>query len=150
MRRVAPTVELDLGAGETALCFHGTPSCNTEGIYSATPDDGQLAELLADADVGVLLCGHTHVQLLRRHDHSVVVNPGSAGLPFSDWSPKTVRIAPWAEYGILGWDDGRLQVDLRRTTYDVDALLELSLGSGMPHAQWWVDSWQREPAQHEP
>ena len=144
VRGYAPTVELDLGGGETALCFHGSPSSNTDGIYSVTPDDA-LARMLGDVSArAVLLCGHTHIQMLRRLEHSLVVNPGSVGLPFSDWAPHTIRIAPWAEYAILGHDDGRLSVDFRRTSYDVDALLDLTLASGVPHARWWVDSWQRE------
>jgi hypothetical protein len=55
-----------------------------------------------------------------------------------------VRISPWAEYGIVGGEDGRLSIDLRRTTYDVDAFLEMSLESGMPHADWWAENWVRE------
>lgn len=143
MRGFAATVELDLGDGANALCVHGSPSSNMEGIYAVTPDE-TLARILDDAEAHVLVCGHTHVQMLRRHGQAVVVNPGSVGLPFSDWAPHVIRIAPWAEYGILCHDEGRLHVDLRRTTYDIDALLELSLGSGMPHARWWADSWQRE------
>ena len=143
MRGFAPTVELDLGGGETALCFHGSPSSNMEGIYSDTPDE-TLAQFLGDNRARVMLCGHTHLQMLRRFEQSVIVNPGAVGLPFSDWAPHTIRIAPWAEYGILEYDEGRLRLDLRRTIYDVDALLDLALESGMPHAQWWVNSWQRE------
>ena len=143
MRAFLPTVELDLGVGETALCFHGSPSSNLEGIFSVTPDE-KLGQILGEVDARLLLCGHTHVQMLRRFDHSLVVNPGSVGLPFNDWAPQTIRIAPWAEYGILSCDDGRLSIDLRRTSYDVDGLLEGCLESGMPHARWWVDSWQRE------
>ena len=143
MRGFAPTVELDLGGGETALCFHGSPSSNMEGIYSDTPDE-TLAQFLGDNRARVMLCGHTHLQMLRRFEQSVIVNPGAVGLPFSDWAPHTIRIAPWAEYGILEYDEGRLRLDLRRTTYDVDALLDLALESGMPHAQWWVNSGQRE------
>lgn len=144
MRGFVPTVELDLGGGATALCFHGSPTSNLEGIYSVTPDEA-LEQILGAARAPVLLCGHTHLQMLRRYGTSVVVNPGSVGLPFSDWAPHTIRIAPWAEYAILGWDDGRLRLDLRRTTYDVDALLEQCLESGMPHARWWADSWRLGP-----
>ena len=43
-------------------------------------------------------------------------------------------------------DEGRLRVDLRRTTYDVEALLRLSLESGMPYAEWWVGCWQLDAA----
>ena len=66
-----------------------------------------------------MLCGHTHLQMLRRLEHSLIVNPGSIGLPFSDWLPHTIAIAPWAEYAVLTHDEGRLQRrpeadDLRR------------------------------------
>ena len=143
MRGFSPTLELDLDGGETAFCFHGSPSSNMEGIYAVTPEE-TLAAMLVDAPGQVVLCGHTHVQMLRRHEETVIVNPGSVGLPFVDWAPHTVRVAPWAEYGILACDDGALGVDLRRTRYDVDAFLDLALTSGMPHARWWVDSWQRD------
>jgi predicted phosphodiesterase len=141
MRGFAKTVDLDLGDGVTALCFHGSPSSNTEGIYSVTPDE-TVEGILGDSRAPVMLCGHTHLQMLRRLEHSLIVNPGSIGLPFRDWTPRTIMIAPWAEYGILTHDEGRLRVDLRRTTYDVEALLRLSLESGMPYAEWWAGCWQ--------
>ena len=135
------TVELDLGDGLRALCFHGSPSSNEEGIYSVTPDE-TLQQILAGADAPVLCCGHTHLQMLRRLEHVLIVNPGAIGLPFSEWAPHTIAIAPWAEYGILSHDHGRLHIDLRRTTYDVAAMLRMSRASGMPHAEWWADCWQ--------
>jgi predicted phosphodiesterase len=135
------TVDLDLGDGLSALCFHGSPSSNEEGIYSVTPDE-TLERILGDAITAVVLCGHTHIQMLRRLEHALVVNPGAIGLPFSEWSPHIIAIAPWAEYGILSHDEGRLHVDLRRTTYDVAAMLSATRSSGMPHAEWWADCWQ--------
>ena len=65
MRGFSPTVELDLGGGETALCFHGSPSSNMEGIYAVTPDE-TLARILGDAQARTLLCGHTHLQIRTR------------------------------------------------------------------------------------
>ena len=89
----------------------------------------------------LLAGGHTHVQMLRRWERSLIVNPGSVGLPFLGWRPKEVSVAPWAEYAVVTAEDGRLQVDLRRTTFDVAALLEISRSSGMPHADWWTGCW---------
>ena len=48
LQALPPTVELDLGDGVTALCFHGSPSSNEQGIYSATPDE-TLEQMLGDA-----------------------------------------------------------------------------------------------------
>ena len=69
-----------------------------------------------------------------------VVNPGSVGLPFAKQEP-VMHILPWAEYAIVEAEDGRLSVDLRRTSYDVDAFVELIRGSDMPHADWWASLW---------
>jgi len=54
---------------------------------------------------------------------------------------RSVRIAPRAEYALLEHDERGFRFELRRTTYDVEALLGIALESGMPHAAWWVDSW---------
>jgi predicted phosphodiesterase len=135
------TVEVDLGDGLRAVCFHGSPSSNEEGIYSVTPDE-TLEGILGEGMTPIVLCGHTHIQMLRRLEHVLVVNPGAIGLPFSEWAPHTIAIAPWAEYGIVTHDEGRLHVDLRRTTYDVAGMLDVSRSSGMPHAEWWADCWQ--------
>jgi predicted phosphodiesterase len=136
----APRLDLPLEGGERALCFHGSPRSYDDFIFATTPDE-ELAAMLGNVRRPLLIGGHTHLQLVRRFEHSLFVNPGAVGLPFSDWWPDRVLIAPRAEYGVLFHDDGQLRVDLRRTTYDVQALLRLTLESGMPHAQWWVDCW---------
>jgi putative phosphoesterase len=141
IRTFAPRLELPLDNGETAVCFHGSPSSYDDFIFATTPDD-ELRRMFGDVRAPVMIGGHAHLQLLRRFEQVLFVNPGSVGLPFSDWWPDRVRIAPRAEYGLLVHEHGRLHIDLRRTTYDVDALLRLALASGMPHARWWVDCWE--------
>ena len=140
MRTFVPQLELPLENGETALCFHASPTSYDHFIFATTPDD-ELRRMFGDARAAVMIGGHAHLQLLRRFEQILFVNPGSVGLPFSDWWPNRVRIAPRAEYGLLTHEEGRLHIEFRRTTYDVDALLQLSLASGMPHARWWVDAW---------
>jgi predicted phosphodiesterase len=134
------TAEVELpGAG--ALCFHGSPRSFDDWIFATTPDE-ELEAMFGESRPRLLVGGHTHVQLVRRWERSLLVNPGSVGLPFLAWWPKRVRIAPWAEYAILTVEDGSLHVDLRRTAFDVGGLLRLSRASGMPHAEWWADCWQ--------
>ena len=140
MRSFVPTLELDLD-GQDALFFHGSPRSYDDWIFATTPDE-ELRGMLGDHSEPVLVGGHTHLQLVRRFEKSIFVNPGSVGLPFVEWWPRPVRIAPWAEYGILTSIDGRLEVELRRTTFDVKAFLELSRSSGMPHADWWAECWE--------
>jgi putative phosphoesterase len=133
------TLALPLGGGRL-LCFHGSPGSHSEAIHLGTSED-ELGTLLDGHEATVLAAGHTHVQLLRPHGRSLLVNPGSVGLPFERWPPSaSTRVLPWAEYAILEVD-GHLSVDLRRADYDVEGLLRLTLESGVPHAKWWVGCW---------
>ena len=97
--------------------------------------------MFADARAPILVGGHTHLQLARRWGTSLIVNPGSVGQPFSQWWPQPIRVAHWAEYGVIETDGEHVSVELRRVPFDVDALLRHFASSGMPHAQWWIDSW---------
>lgn len=137
-----PTVELMAGA-TPVLFFHGSPKSFDDWIFSTTSDE-DLRPMFDRVEHSVLVGGHTHVQMIRRYHDRVIANPGSVGLPFREWWPRPVLISPWAEYGILDVEDRRLSIDLRRTPFDVKSFLELSLASGMPHAQWWADSWAHE------
>jgi predicted phosphodiesterase len=139
LRTFVPTLELDLG-GVRALCFHGSPRSYDDWVFATTPDE-ELDPMFAGERPPLLIGGHTHVQLLRRWDRSLLVNPGSVGLPFLSWWPERVRIARWAEYAIVTAEDGCLHVEFRRTPFDVTDLLRLSRSSGMPHAEWWADCW---------
>jgi putative phosphoesterase len=144
LRSLPRSVELDVD-GARILCVHGSPRSFTDDIRQTTPDE-ELAQMLDGAGAAAVVAGHTHVQLLRRHGAMLVVNPGSVGLPFHAWPPRNsrVEISPWAEYAILTAEEGELSAELRRASYDIDALHELALASGMPHAGWWVDCWVQD------
>lgn len=135
-----PTLDVPVGDGVAMHCFHGSPLSFSDWVFSTTPDD-DLERMFAGVEAPVLVGGHTHLQMVRRFGRQIIVNPGSVGQPFAQWWPKTIRVAPWAEYGIVDADGGRLHVDLRRVPIDVQGLLSFCLESGMPHARWWVDSW---------
>jgi putative phosphoesterase len=141
MRTFVPTLMLEPEPGIKMLCFHGSPRSPDDFVFATTPDE-ELAMMLGRAKAQILVGGHSHVQLFRRLAGAVLVNPGSVGLAFWSWWPQPVTIAPWAEYGLIEWAEGKLHVDLRRTTFDVEAFKRLCLDSGMPHAQWWVGSWK--------
>jgi putative phosphoesterase len=138
------TLKLQLDEDTSMLCFHGSPHSFEDFIFATTTDE-TLDQWFAGYEASLLVGGHTHLQMMRRWESSVIVNPGSVGQPFRNWWPKTIRNAHWAEYGIIEAQNGHLTIDLRRTTYDVEALLEICRASGMPHADWWVDSWSPEP-----
>lgn len=139
IRTFVPRLELRLDGLDT-LCFHGSPRSYDDWVFATTPE-AELAKMFDGLRRPLLAGGHTHLQLARRWDGDLLVNPGSVGLPFLEWWPRRVVIAPWAEYAIVTAEGGKLHVDLRRTRFDVDGLLALSRASGMPHADWWADCW---------
>jgi predicted phosphodiesterase len=140
VRTFRPTLERSLDGDTRMLCYHGSPHDFSDWIFATTPD-AELEKMFDGFEAPVLVGGHTHLQMLRRFGGSVIVNPGSVGQPFFQWWPKTVKVAHWSEYGVIQYEGGHLTIDLRRVPFDVDALLSLCRDSGMPHAQWWVDSW---------
>jgi len=87
--------------------------------------------------------GHTHIQMLRRHRDSLVLNPGSVGLAYNHLpAPDTpVRNPPWGEYAILTAENGRLGVDLRRVPFNVTTLLRAACEQEMPYAEWRCAEW---------
>jgi predicted phosphodiesterase len=140
IRTFVPTLDVQAEDGTTMHCFHGSPRSFSDWIFATTADD-ELEKMFTGVEAPILVGGHTHLQMIRRFGRAVIVNPGSVGQPFAQWWPKTIRVAPWAEYGVIEAGDGRLEVELHRVPIDVDALLEFCRRSGMPHAKWWVDSW---------
>jgi putative phosphoesterase len=135
-----PQFELDLG-GTSVLCVHGSPRSELDDIHATTPD-AEIAQMFNGNKPAVLAAGHTHVQLARLHGTTLIVNPGSVGLPFNSWPPNgALRMSPWAEYAVLTFEEGRISTELRRAPYDVAALLERAQDSGMPHPDWWREQW---------
>jgi putative phosphoesterase len=107
-------------AGCRFMLVHGTP-LDPLYDYRLTPSasEGLLDELTQGVKADVLLVGHTHLPLLRKHRDLTIVNPGSVGQPL-DGDPR-------AAYAV--WDDG--EITLRRVEYDrtaaIDALARLPL-----------------------
>ena len=139
MRSFQATATLALDRTTSMLCFHGSPRSNVEVIRATTPE-ADLEPMLAGAGAQVLIGGHTHTQMLRRHREQLIVNTGSVGLPF-ELVLGGVRRPPWAEYAMVEARDGGLRVDLRRVPIDLVALARAAHASGMPHAAWWLELW---------
>jgi putative phosphoesterase len=86
------------------LC-HARPS---DPLYGYTPPDSvEWASEVQTLPADVLLVGHTHIPLMRRIGHCLIVNPGSLGQP--DGKPE-------ARYAI--WEDGSFR--LRTYSYPVE------------------------------
>jgi putative phosphoesterase len=143
IRSFKPRLELRLGDVEL-VCFHGSPSSYDDMILATTPHD-DLLRLLDGCHQPLLLGGHSHVQLVRVIEGRLLVNPGSVGLPFRGIPLGELQlVSPWAEYAVVRIEGSRVSVDLRRTRYDVDAMLRQTIESGAPHAAWWAETWARD------
>lgn len=87
--------------------------------------------------------GHTHEQMLRRYKGTIVLNPGSVGLPFERGpGADEARNPPWAEYAVVSHEHGALRVELRRVPIDIGAVVCAIRESGMPHAELLAQDWR--------
>ena len=115
------TVVLDVdGLGPVLFC-HATPRNDTE-IRTAVSTDERWLEVLDGVDEPTVVCGHTHVQFDRTIGSTRIVNAGSVGMPYED--------EPGAYWALLG-----PTLELRRTEYDVPAMLAATLAVGLP-TEW--------------
>lgn len=141
LRTFRPLIEISLENGASLLCFHGSPKSNIDNILATTPGD-ELDDMLTGHKATIMACGHTHVQMLRQHRGQTIVNVGSVGMPFEQM-PFTgePRLLPWAEYAILNWSNGIVNIELRRVPVDLESVKKAALSSSMPRAADWVDNW---------
>jgi len=115
------TVELAVdGLGSAVFC-HATPRSDDEILTRTTPET-DVAAAFSGAAADVVVCGHTHIQYDRRISGAPrLVNACSVGLPYQG--------EPGAFWALVGPD-----VELRRTSYDVDTALASLATSGFPSA----------------
>jgi predicted phosphodiesterase len=142
LRAFQPTISLPLGDEMTLLCYHGSPRSYDERITAETTDEA-LQEMLAATPAQIYAGGHTHQQLLRRHRDTLVLNPGTVGFAKDAIPPATpINNPSWAEYAVISSDGGRLDVSLRRTPFDLDALYAAFDATDIPRAQWRKGDWR--------
>lgn len=137
MASFQPTVSLPLGAGQSLLCFHGSPRSNTEIILATTPDE-ELSEILSGNEATVMIGGHTHLQMVRRMPGTLVANAGSIGMP-SNPENRSVFV-PWAEWAMIESSGAGLSVSLRRTPLDAAEMAAQAEGSSMPGIDQWIEA----------
>ena len=143
IRSFQPVYRLELD-GVSLLCFHGSPRSNMERVEAPMSDE-ELDGIFAGEQADIMAGGHTHRSLYRWYRGSVIVNPGSVGLPYTyDWQTRQIYNPALAEYALLTREKGTLQVDLRRVSYDLQDLQKAVKASGMPHTDWWLNDWRPE------
>ncbi|MFC2026192.1 metallophosphoesterase family protein [Chloroflexota bacterium] len=128
--------EICLFGDKKLLCYHGSPQSNTDFFNVSTPDD-ELARMIGGQRALVMAGGHTHVQMLRRYENSILINPGSVGLPYERSQSENHKV-PWAEYAILDIKGDQLSIEFKRVPVDLTAVFEVVQKNGMPHGNWWI------------
>jgi putative phosphoesterase len=108
------------GLGRVLFC-HATPRSDEEIVTPRTPVE-RLESILEGVSADVVVCGHTHIQDDRRVGAIRWVNAGSIGMPY-----ESEVAAFWALVGP--------GVELRRTSFDVEAAVAAVRASGMPGAE---------------
>lgn len=97
--------------GSELRLMHASMLGNRDGIYPETTEY-ELREKIAPAPA-VFLTGHTHRPLIRQIDQTLVINVGSAGLPF-DGDPRP-------SYAQLTWEPSGWQAQIVRVEYNLRA-----------------------------
>jgi predicted phosphodiesterase len=100
---------IDLGDLKLHL-HHGSPSDINEYLY---PDGNFQGNFFKE---GITLLGHTHIQMFKHQNSSILINPGSTG------QPRNGR--PGADYAIL--DLAEDTIFFKHLDYDFESLLSSS------------------------
>ena len=111
------------GVGDVLFC-HATPRSDTENFTRLTPE-AHILPAFGGVAADVIVCGHTHMQFDRTIGAHRVVNAGSVGMPFG---------APGAYWLLLG-----PRVELRHTSYDLDAAADRVSATAYPQAQHFAE-----------
>ncbi len=124
VRTFAAELDVPLAGARRLHLFHGSPDSNVQDML-ATTEEEELERLLGERHADVMAGGHTHIQMLRQHRGTWVVNPGSVGMPFRRYvAGARPEIMPYAEYAIVDDGDSALGIELRRVPLDRASLRE--------------------------
>lgn len=134
--------ELDLD-GTALSVFHGSPRSHMEDLLATTPAE-HLDQALGARRATVMAGGHTHIQMLRQHRGTLLVNPGSLGLPFESYASGGPPIVlPHAEYATVEAAGGAASVTLHRVPLDRAALLAQAEEWDNPLRDYLVGQYKR-------
>ena len=131
-------LHVDLGDDMRLLCFHGSPRSFDDVITATTPEP-TLQRLLTGFQAEFMATGHMHEQFLRRFRETVILSPGSIGLP--NPAGELGKRPLLTEFAIVEYIDGRLKTEFHVEGYHPQDFKNSVLNSGMPHAQWYLDHW---------
>jgi putative phosphoesterase len=142
LSRFRSTMVVSLGANQTLLCYHGSPRSNRDRILPNMTEE-EIGRHLEGHSAAVFAGGHTHVQMCRRYQGSLVINPGSVGLPFQRNPSGETHNPVKAEYATVSVvrRGKALAVELVSVVYPLSDLSRAVQRSDMPNKDWWLSNW---------
>jgi putative phosphoesterase len=115
-------LEIPLEGEAKLFVFHGSPRSHMENVLATTPPE-ELDTFLDGHAATVMAGGHTHIQMVRQHRGTLLVNPGSVGLAFERFvGGGPPKILPHAEYAVVEATAGEVSVTAHRVALDKSAL----------------------------
>jgi predicted phosphodiesterase len=141
LRTFKPTARVGIGGDAVLLAYHGSPKSNRDGV-SPVGTAQELEAVLIGKRATVMAGGHLHIQMLRRYQDSILINPGSVGLPF-ERNPSTgkVRIPPWCEFAVITVEGSKLDISFRRVPVNPSDVNKSIADSKMPHKEDFLETW---------
>ncbi len=109
-------------AGLQILCTHTGPGKHRQYLSPETPD-AQLSEIVKQAPVDIILCGHSHHAFIRWVADVLFINPGSVGR-LDDGDPR-------ASYAILELVGNKAEAQLYRVPYNLVPVVKAIRQSGL-------------------
>lgn len=107
--------------------YHAVPGNDETNLTPETSDE-EARDLLLDREGRMGIGGHIHRQYDRDLGNWRIINPGSIGMP--------VDVRGQAGWALLTFENGQVQVDLRRVPFDVEAVIEDLKAVGHPAVEW--------------
>lgn len=78
-----------------------------------------------------MICGHSHKQFILQQGDKILLNPGSVCFSISG--------EPGISFATIRWDGGRWIPRLRHLSYDIEAVIESCITSGlMEKGSFWT------------
>jgi predicted phosphodiesterase len=142
LRGFRSSMAIALDESSTLFVYHGSPRSHMEDVLCTTPA-ADLDRMLDGHVATVMAGGHTHVQMLRQYRGTLVVNPGSVGMPFKEYvagGPPT--LLAHAEYATVETVGGNVQVTLRRVPLQRQALREAAAACDFPLRDTLVEQYR--------
>lgn len=136
-----------LTAHDEILLSHGTPSSNTEYLLESVEagvahlaHHSEIWQRLGKVSAPVVLCGHSHIPRIVRLPHTLIVNPGSVGLPAFESSHPEHQLmetgSPDARYAVLRRSERGWRAELIAVPYDHAAAQKQALKND--RADWEI------------